>query len=225
MFAPKFLAVTASILGLQIRSTHAIDLGARIIGCPELNCPADEDFNRVCRVANHSSTVIGLTNLNTSISEDDLTWTKGVKLFQQGPTSAVTYENNFYLGTPAGFDLSMNAIKSNYDACALFFIKVSQYATFDGGDIAKTTGTCSDALSAKCVDAILKRATDTVTAFKSGGAAASVADKCQELKADFGNNFDSPCFRVAIGDPWETPFGGPKWQKLHVQGWCGAVSC
>lgn len=204
MSAVKVLAVIAWILGLQISLTRADDLGASIIGCTELKCPADEDLNPLCRVANHTSIVIGLTNLNTSISENDLTWTKGVELFQETTSPPITYENNFYLGTPAGFDLSMNANKSNYDACALFFT-VSDPVKFDGRNISTTTGTCSDVISTGCLNAILGQAINAVTAFSGS----SVAAKFQALEADFNNNFNSNCSEYATDD---------KWDDLYVQG-------
>lgn len=205
MFDVKVLAVTTwTFLGLLVRFTVAINLGADIIGCTELKCPAAKDLNPDCRVVNRSSIAVGLTNLDSPFNDITLTWTKGVKNFQNTGSPPITYENNFYLGAPAGFSLSTNATKSNYDACALFFIAVSDQVKFQG-NISTATGTCSDAITTDCLNAILKQATDAVTAFKGS----STAENCQALEADFNNNLNFKCSQFATGD---------RWDGLHVQG-------
>lgn len=206
MLAAKTLAVTAWIFGLHIRFILAVDLGASIIGCSELKCPPAKDLTPLCRVANHTSTVIGLTNLDSPVSETDLTWTKGVRIFQDAKADppSTTYENDFYLGTSAGFDLSANATKSNYGACALFFIKVSDQVKFEG-NITTSVGTCSNVMTMECLNAVLRQATNAVNASKGS----SVADTCQALESDFNDNLVSQCSQFATGD---------KWDGLHVQG-------
>lgn len=190
----------AWIFSLHVPFNLAVDLEASIVGCTELHCPRAEDLNPLCRVANYTSTVIGLTNLKSPVSETELTWTKGVKNFQDADIdpSSITYENNFYLGTPAGFDLSADATKSNYDACALFFVRLFDRVKFRGENTSTTSGTCSDVMTTNCLDAILKQAAHVVITTKGS----SVADKCQALESHFSDHLISQRFPFATGRNW-----------------------
>ncbi len=183
----------------------AVDLGATIIGCTELQCDPGPHSNPLCRVGDKNSTVIGVTNLDDPVTDTGLTWTKGVRLPQDYPPTSAgnTYENNFYLGTPAGFDLSTNATRSNYDACALFF-NFSDEVEFEG-NISTSVGTCSDIITIECLNAIRRQATDAVLASN----ASSVADTCKALESDFSENLSSECSQYATGE---------KWDGLRVQG-------
>lgn len=184
----------------------AVDLGASIIGCTELQCPPAEDRTPLCRVGDTISTVIGVANLDTSLTDADLTWTKGVRPIQDVAVDpgTITYESNFYLGTPAGFDLSTNATRSSYDGCALFFMDLSDEVEFEG-NISTSVGTCDDIMTTDCRNAIQRQATDLILTFN----ASSAADACTALESNFSENLVSECAQFATGD---------KWDGLRVQG-------
>lgn len=186
----------------------AIDLGAPIVGCSEVDCPTSGTSTAAeCKVADRTLSLIGLASFNAPVAADDFTWTEGIQAYDTpDPQTNLdrTYEKNFYLGTPQGFDLIENATTSGYEVCALFFTKVAESVTFDGDKDETTVGTCSDALTSACVDAILKQATDAARSNLSG------SESCSKLLSDFADNLVPECSRIATGD---------KWDGLQVQGW------
>lgn len=202
------IAVTLSLL--RVASVLAIDLGAPIVGCSEVDCPTSINTTSAeCRVVDRTTTLIGLANFDSSVADDDFTWTQGIQVYDDVDSKADfdrVYEKNFYLGTPKGFDLVKDAASSNYDACALFFTKVTNLVTFNGENNDTSVGTCNDALNSDCVNALLKQATDVAG---SASSASSTSELCKALLSDFTNNLASQCPRFATGD---------KWQGLEVKG-------
>lgn len=196
----------ALALFLHASAILAVDLVAPIVGCSEVDCPsAANSTSADCRVVDHQLSLIGLANLNTTISKDDFTWTEGIQVYDHtDPKVANTriYEKNFYLGVPEGLDLVKNAKDSGFGACALFFTQVAKSVQFHGTTNSTTVGTCNDALNKNCVDALLKQATDVAAKFTS-------SKSCETLQAEFAANLASQCTNVATGD---------KWQGLQVQG-------
>lgn len=186
----------------------AIDLGAPIVGCSEVDCPTSFNTTVVeCKVADRTLSVIGLANFKTPVAADDFTWTEGIQIYENiGPRvyNDRIYEKNFYLGTPRGFDLIENATASNYEVCALFFTELFRSVTFDGGQNATSIGTCSDALSSACVDALLKQATDVARSypFQSG--------LCSKLLWEFNHHRVPQCSNISTAR---------KWAGLMMQGW------
>ena len=185
----------------------AIDLGAPIVGCSEVDCPtAGNTTSAECKVADRTFSLIGLASFDTPVTSDDFTWTEGIQAFDNSDPKAAldrTYEKSFYLGTPQGFDLIKNATTSGYEVCALFFTKVADSVEFDGGKNETTVGTCSDALTSACVDALLKQATDIASSNSKK------SQSCSKLLSDVTNNLVPECSRIATGD---------KWDGLQVQG-------
>lgn len=110
--------------------------------------------------------------------------------------------NGVGIGSPQGFDLLKNASASGYGACALFFTNVTNSVKFDGGNIETAVGTCNDALSSDCVNALLKQATDVASN-------SSTPDMCETLLSEFTTNRVPQCSSFATGD---------RWQDLKVQG-------
>lgn len=185
----------------------AIDLGAPIVGCSAVDCPTSgRSTSAQCKVANHTLSLIGLSSFNTPVTADDFTWTEGIQAYNNpDPKSDLDriYEKNFYLGTPQGFDLIENATTSGYEVCALFFTKVADSVTFKDKN-ETTVGTCSDALTSACVDALLKQATDIASSNPNK------SQSCSKLLSDVAKNLVPECSHVATGD---------KWDGLQVQGW------
>ena len=203
----KAIAVL-SLLQLSGR-VFAIDLGKPIVGCSEVDCPTSGNTTTAeCKVADRTLSLIGLSSFNTPVASDDFTWTEGIQAYDIPDTKADLnriYEKNFYLGTPQGFDLMKNATASGYEVCALFFTKVADSVEFEGGKNETTVGTCNDALTSACVDALVKQATDVA---RSNG---DQSQACSKLLSDVANNLVPECSRIATGD---------KWDGLQVQGEC-----
>lgn len=195
--------ITAATFMLHASSVLAIDLGGPIVGCAAVDCPSTSNSTSAdCRVADRNSTVIGLANFQTSVVKDDLTWSQGVSTYDNVDPNVDNdriYEKNFYLGLPQGLDLTANATKSGYGACALFFTQVTDRVKFGGDDLATSFGTCNDALTADCVNALLKQATDASGSFNSS----STADACKSLQSAFTDKLASQCSRAATGDKWQ----------------------
>ena len=154
----------------------AIDLGAPLVGCSEVDCP------RRCRVVDHTFGAIDLTNFKSSlIQDDDFTWSEGVQVYDLPDAKDANnrvHEKDFYLGSPQGFDLTANAKSS----CALFFTRVTSAARFPGEYLSDSVGTCDDALTADCVNALLTQATITAGLL---GNSSSTQDACDRLRSGF----------------------------------------
>lgn len=139
--------------------------------------------------------------------KDNFTWSQGIETYDNVDPKIEfdrVYEKNFYLGLPQGFDLMANATNSGYGACALFFTNVTG-VEFDSKDPATSVGTCNDALTADCANALLKQATDASGSFNNS----STADACKSLQSAFTDKLDSKCSKFATGG---------KWQGLEVRG-------
>lgn len=207
------MAILSAISFLSLLSllspVLAIDLGAPIVGCSAVDCPTSAySTSAECKVANRTLSLIGLSNFNTPVTFDDFAWTEGIQVYNNPDPKADLdriYEKNFYLGTPQGFNLIENATASEYEVCALFFTKVRDSVEFEGGKNQGAIGTCSDALTSACVDALLKQATDIVARSNLSDSEPS----CSKLLSEVANNLVPECSRIATGD---------KWDGLQVQG-------
>jgi hypothetical protein len=161
-------------------------------------------------VADRSFTAIGLASYKppTSISTDDFTWTEGVETFDNLDPNVDydrTFERNFYLGTPPAFNQSGNGTSSRYGSCALFFARVTDSVKFDSDNIETAVGTCNEALTTDCTNALLNQAKAAAGSFGD----LSSDDACERLRSDFEDNLASQCPQFATGD---------KWQGLEVKG-------
>lgn len=201
--------VTAATFILHATSVFAIDLGEPIVGCTAVDCPSGPNSTSAdCRVADRTTTVVGLANFDTSLVKDDFTWSQGVATYDNVDPNVDNdrvYEKNFYLGLPQGFDLTANATKSGYSACALFFTNVSDEVKFNGDDPATTFGTCNDALTADCVNALLKQATDAAGSVNG----TSQRNACTNLQSVITDQLVPQCTKYA---------NGTRWQGLEVRG-------
>lgn len=203
----KAAAAAAALFLFTSGPVVAVDLPAPIVGCSEVDCPAEGGnvTSGNCQVVDRTFTAIGIANLETSVN-DDFTWTQGIQAYDNVDPEADSdrvFEKNFYLGTPQGLDLVENATSSGYGACALFFTRVSDDVRFEGDNQELAVGTCPDALNSECVDALLKQATDAIASERS------MSESCQKLLTEFNDNLASQCSRFATD---------AKWQGLKVVG-------
>lgn len=90
----------AVLLSLHALSIRAIDLGAPIVGCSEVDCPTDgSSTSAACRVVDRTLSLIGLADLNTSVA--DFTWTEGIQVYDNVNLKVGgdrVYGKSFYLG-------------------------------------------------------------------------------------------------------------------------------
>ncbi len=195
-------AAAGLALLIHTSSVVAVDLGSPLVGCSAVQCPSDKNSTSAdCRIANHvKSDFIGLANFKPSISNNDFTWTETLQTYsnitQENKDHDSVYERSFYLGSPQGFDLAENAKSSGFGACAVFFIGAFDQAKFNGESVTTSTGTCDDALTGDCVNALLTRAKNTVGSVGNSSA-------CEALHTQFGSGPPSECSRQASpGNMW-----------------------
>jgi hypothetical protein len=201
--AASKLAIALTFL-LYASSVAAIDLGAPIVGCAEVDCPVlDHTTSGNCRVADRTFTTIGLANFNPPISSDDFTWTEGIQIYDNVDPNVDkdrVFEKNFYLGLPQGLNLNKSAEDSGFGACALFFTRVADAVKFRGDNPETAVGTCVEAMSQDCVDALLMQGTNAAKSFGN----MSTTDACNTLLSEFGGNPPSQCSRFATRDTWQS---------------------
>jgi len=186
-------------LALFASTSFAVDLGAPLVGCAEVDCPTagDNTTSAECTLASATYNVIGLGNIDTSSSisaDGDLSWTEGVSAIANSDNTGYTFEKDFYLGTPPNFNMSGTG------GCALFLAKVSDKVVFPGNNTADTVGTCADAMSQDCVDALVKQATDAAGTFGKN----STQGACQSLQNEFLANLPDACSIYAENGSWGT---------------------
>lgn len=204
-------AAAALALAIQLSAVIAADPpGAPIVGCSAVECPTGpgNSTSANCVVAGRKSSLVGLAKFTTSIvGGENLTWTETVGYENTSSTPEFSFERSFYLGEPQGFNLTANATSSNFGACAVFFTNISTEAKFPGDNIRTSFGTCSDAITKDCTDALIKQAQLAV-------GPASNSSSCESLKADITKNLPQSCSKFATGDG--------AWNGIEVKGIPGA---
>lgn len=197
-----------AILALAIQLSAVIAAsppGAPIVGCSAVGCPAGpgNSTSANCVVAGRKSNLIGLANFKPSIAGgDNLTWTETVG-YGNTSTSPEFLERTFYLGAPQGFNLTANAASSNFGACAVFFTNLSAEAKFPGENTGTSFGTCSDAITTECVNALIEQSQLAV-------GPASDSYSCGSLKDQISKNVPPSCSRFATGKEG--------WDDIEVKG-------
>ncbi|CAM1509597.1 Fc.00g033360.m01.CDS01 [Cosmosporella sp. VM-42] len=187
-----FAAVVAQAF-LAERSS-AQSLGKTIVGCLEVQCPtADGSVAAECKLADKTFTTIGLARIPTKVDAlEGLSWVEGAVVSDLDGRNR-TFDKSFYLGTPP--NLSLNGSES----CALFFTHFSERVNkFNNGkeDVSISQGTCDEAMSEKCVSAIVSRAEGVDLDGLSS------EDACEKLQKEFEDNLDSECAPFADGSKW-----------------------
>ncbi|CAP66936.1 uncharacterized protein PODANS_4_5780 [Podospora anserina S mat+] len=78
-------------------------------------------------------------------------------------------------------------------SCAVFFNKVNDRVRFGDDDPKRSKGTCNQAMTDGCINALIKRALEVDL---SGN------DACEKLQTEFLANLDSECASFATGNNW-----------------------
>ncbi|KAK6949299.1 hypothetical protein Daesc_009374 [Daldinia eschscholtzii] len=185
-----------AISALAAATVHAQDLRQTIVGCADLECPADGPGSTSddCTVADTGSFIyVGLTRVPTDNDAlSGISWTKG---FDVGSSdNKRQFQNTFYLGTPP--DLQLN---NSTGACAVFLHGASKNLAFPGENSEPAQGTCADAMGSSCVDALVSRARNLVNGYNSGDEKLSVSEVCSRLQEDLEDSNDEACAKISQG--------------------------
>lgn len=185
------VAAAAAVAFMAIEPVRGQSLSSTIVGCEAVDCPGDSanttDAN--CTVVDKTFTTIGLARIPVSSKAlTGLSWTEGVAVTDSNGQR--TFEKDFYFGTPPHTNLTGTG------ACAVFFSQVSSRVSFNGSSVQEAQGTCQDAMSSDCVNALITRA---VAVNVSG---LGSADACSMLQATFNDHLDSACASFATGSSW-----------------------
>ncbi len=186
MISQPALGLTAATAILSLLPISS----AQIIGCADVGCPTNPGRTSAsCTLVDKTFNVVGVAEIPTdSDALAGLSWVQGVEA--ETSDGKRTFEKSFYLGAKPGLDLT------DTGACALFFSKVSDRVKFGDEDPEVSKGTCQQALSEGCVNAILNRAK------KVNVDGLSVGDACEALQKDFEQNVDSECGSFATTGRW-----------------------
>ncbi|KAK3997952.1 hypothetical protein QBC44DRAFT_392361, partial [Cladorrhinum sp. PSN332] len=166
---------------------------AQILSCADLECPVEPGTtNADCVVAGEDLGAIGVADVPTNISSlTGLSWTKDTQSSPLGASSTRTFTQLLYFA--AGFN------PDNTGICALFFNSVSENVRFNEalGDRTASEGTCQQALTDTCVNALIRRANSV-----NLQGVVSTEAACQSLQSEFENNLDPECAGAATGSQW-----------------------
>ncbi|KAK4183178.1 hypothetical protein QBC35DRAFT_394398 [Podospora australis] len=171
----------------------------KILSCADVECPIIPAGGRVakCTVADKTFEMVGISQIDVGDNDNlaGLSWTKAVTAKDKEDNGKKTreFEQLFYLGTPLGFRTD------GMRACALFFNKVSDRVKFgnDTTPVEIGQGTCGDAMTSNCVNAILERAKSVdLSGFRD------TDDACERLEKEFEDNLDAACQSFATGSKW-----------------------
>lgn len=138
---------------------------AQILSCKDLgsSCPTGGETSS-CYLQGQFLDAIGVVDLSTAASTEELSWTVGYIPSQGGNGVVVPDSREFYLGQPPS--LSLHNSKSIM-ACALFFDGVASKLTFNSSETARglssSRGTCADALTASCATDWTRQAQDVAS--------------------------------------------------------------
>ncbi|KAK7393861.1 hypothetical protein QQX98_013356, partial [Neonectria punicea] len=171
----------------------AQSLDETIVGCAEVECPtAGRSTSAECQLVDKTLGMIGLARVPVEADAlEGLSWVEGVAIADPNDGNR-TFDKSFYLGTPPSLSLNSTG------ACALFFTHVSDRVRFDDedDDLSVSQGTCEEAMSKKCVSALISRAEDLDVDGLSSGEA------CKKLQEEFEDNLDSECASFADRSKW-----------------------
>ena len=177
---------------LTVLATVFQHTAAQILSCADVECPISQGTTAAdCIVAGESFNAVGVADLSIEATGfDGLSWTKAVGAGSGGSSDQRLFTQNFYLGHPLGFN-------PDTGACALFFSRVSDRVKFGDGSPKLSEGTCAQAMTESCVNALIKRANSLDL-----GSAGSTEAACEKLQNEFSDNLDSECASFATGSRW-----------------------
>lgn len=130
-----------------------IQVSSQLLSCRDIGCPEASFGVANCELDDVKATSLGVSKVNTSLSEDPLTWTVTIGTYNDPATDGLlSYRKDFYLGQPSALELQNS---DSIHGCAIFFEGISYALEFGGSlggeDLAYEDGTCLDALGESCV--------------------------------------------------------------------------
>lgn len=189
----RSIAVTvAAVALLAAEIARGQDLNSTIVGCSTFGCPPVPGTTSVkCHVVDKMFTALGLARIPVpSAALAGLSWTFGLFVTENDSRDKRIFDKSFYLGSPPGVNLT------NTGACAVFFNEVSSRVVFDDPYLQEAEGTCEEAMSTDCVNALINRA---IAVNVSG---LSTSDACRKIQTSFQEGVDSACASFATGSRW-----------------------
>lgn len=151
-------------------SLWMLQAGAQLLSCSDIKCPVSSG-NANCSLDNTTLTMLGVSKFSSALSSDLLTWTVG---YAPAPFTHTTDQRRYFLSTPRGLNLDN---RTDVSGCALFFTGIEAGLSFikpNGSSIDPRTasGTCADALGARCVSDLTSQAQGLIVNSTSPGALA-----------------------------------------------------
>ncbi|RDL39947.1 uncharacterized protein BP5553_04287 [Venustampulla echinocandica] len=166
---PSVFLTIAVVVG-HIYAVHSQSLSSTIVGCIDVDCPTGPGS-----ITTVQCTVVDKTFHTIRLAP--------IELLPRTTT----------LETPPDTNLTGTG------ACAVFFGKVSDRASFSGSSrvIEESEGTCQEAIGTDCVNALVKRATNVDV--KGLGN----VEACSKLETAFKENLDDACKSIATDSKWK----------------------
>ncbi|KAI0456196.1 hypothetical protein F5B21DRAFT_513529 [Xylaria acuta] len=183
-----YLSNPSCLILASLACVQSQDLKNTIVGCIEMECPAGtSNSNDNYTVAGNSFIYVGLTRVpNTQESLEGLSWIKGFSIISS-PGNRMLLSSFFPSSSP---DLNLDKT----GACAVFLHDISTSLSLSEGKSDFSEGTCSDAMGADCVNALLDW-TKTVVE-RSKNSSVSNVDLCFALQDDLRENIHDACLHV-----------------------------
>ena len=184
---------------LYTQTAKGQTLPSFIASCADVDCPdSDVGGGSKCTIVDKTFDSIGLASIPTTSQKlSGLTWTQGVNTKDTWTKGADgkdqgqrAIEKAFYLGTPPDKNLT------DVGACAVFFNELKDDVDFSTVQNGISKGTCQDALTTECVDALTKRALEVDLSGLANG------DACKKLQTAFTDNMDVACISKTQTGKW-----------------------
>jgi hypothetical protein len=159
---------------------------AQLLGCEDVGCPSDR--SRAHGELNGTTlTVLGVSEVNTSLRSQPPTWTVGISYISAPNTSLGLWHKDFYLGQPPATRLQTS---QSVTGCAFFFEGISSFLEFHdmGSSEFEDDITCQGALASECVSSWKSQAVDEVSKAVQAGSL-----DCLTLASTLQNNPSSQC--------------------------------
>jgi hypothetical protein len=142
------------VLLTLIITIFASSSAAQLFGCDNVQCPRNPNntFVADCTLGSINAENIGVANLTTDLGPQPLTWTIGQSENRSVSNSVVG--RDFYLGQPPSLNLQL---QFGIPDCAIFFHGIApslRFPSTNGIDQGQSSGTCADALTVSCVEAL-----------------------------------------------------------------------
>lgn len=130
-----------------------IQVSSQLLSCQDIGCPMASFGVANCVLDGIKANALGVSKVNTSLSEDPLTWSVTIGTNNDRATDGLlNYQKDFYLGQPSALKLQST---DSVQGCAIFFEGISYALEFGGSlggeDLAYEDGTCVEALGESCV--------------------------------------------------------------------------